>query len=94
MCGKITGLDDARPVLQLGAAAVGEQRGERADVLDQDRQVGAGEQQLVEVGAVGYGQVRWAGHDPGHQPPRRRDRPLGIGAALVEVQTSRFALPV
>jgi hypothetical protein len=54
-------------------------------VLSQDRQVWAGGQQLVEVLAVVFGQFRGAGHDPRHQSARRRDRPFGVSAALVEV---------
>jgi len=44
--GQVAVLDGGHPVLEIGAAAVGEQVGEGADLLDQDGEVRAGGQQL------------------------------------------------
>jgi hypothetical protein len=83
--GEIGGLDRGHPAFQLVAAAFGEQRGERVDVLGEVGEVWAGGEQLVEVFAVVFAQVRGSGHDPGDQPPWWWSGPLGVGAALVEV---------
>src|SRR3954468_2346079 len=55
------------------------------DVLGEDGEVRAGREQILEVAAVVFGQFGGPGHEPGHQPPRRRTGSLGLGAALVEV---------
>ena len=77
--GQVAGLDGAHPVLEVGAAPGGEQVGEGADVLGEDREGRAAGQQLVEVAAVVVGQLGGSAHDPPDEAPRRRGRTLILG---------------
>jgi hypothetical protein len=70
--GQVARLDGAHPGLQLGATAAGEQAGEGADVLGEDRERCAADQQLVEVTALVVGQLGGPAHDPPDEAPRRR----------------------
>ena len=69
---QVAAFDGGDPVLEVGAAAGGEQVGEGADVLGEDGEGRAAGQQLVEVAAVMVGQLGGPGHDPPDEAPRRR----------------------